>query len=66
MTTTTISVRLPKELAEKLTSLAQSTKRTKSICAVEAIKNYLRQEAWQIAAIEEGLRSADAGRMTIG
>ncbi|MCK9297211.1 MAG: CopG family ribbon-helix-helix protein [Desulfobulbaceae bacterium] len=63
MTTTTISVRLPKELAEQLTSLAQSTKRTKSFCAVEAIKNYLRQEAWQIAAIEEGLRSADAGRM---
>jgi predicted transcriptional regulator len=63
MTTTTISVRLPKELAEQLASLAQSTKRTKSFCAVEAIKNYLRQEAWQIEAIEEGLQSADAGRM---
>ncbi|OKY73679.1 MAG: hypothetical protein BM485_17870 [Desulfobulbaceae bacterium DB1] len=63
MTTTTISVRLPKELAEQLTSLAQSTKRTKSFCAVEAIKNYVRQEAWQVEAIEEGLKSADAGRM---
>lgn len=63
MTTTTISLRLPKELAEQLTSLAQSTKRTKSFCAVEAIKNYLRQESWQIQAIEEGLADADAGRM---
>ena len=62
-TTTTISVRLPKELAEQLTLLAQATRRTKSFCAVEAIKNYLQQEAWQIEAIKEGLGSADAGRM---
>ncbi|MEA3546061.1 MAG: CopG family ribbon-helix-helix protein [Thermodesulfobacteriota bacterium] len=63
MTTTTMSLRLPKELSEQLTSLARSTKRTKSFCAVEAIKNYLRQESWQIEAIEEGLENADAGRM---
>ena len=63
MTTTTLSLRLPKELSEQLTSLAQSTKRTKSFCAVEAIKNYLKQESWQIEAIEEGLENADSGRM---
>ncbi|MCB2184733.1 MAG: CopG family transcriptional regulator [Desulfobulbaceae bacterium] len=27
------------------------------------MKNYLRQESWQIQAIEEGLADADAGRM---
>ena len=63
MTTTTMSLRLPKVLSEQLTLLAQSTKRTKSFCAVEAIKNYLRQESWQIEAIEEGLENADSGRM---
>ncbi|MCK5232248.1 MAG: CopG family ribbon-helix-helix protein [Desulfobulbaceae bacterium] len=59
MTTTTMSVRLPGELSRELDLLAKATKRSKSFCAVEAIKNYVKQEAWQIKAIEEGLEDAE-------
>ena len=55
MATTTLSVRIPKDLAHKLSLLSKATQRTKSFCAVEAIQEYLAKEAWQIQAIEDGL-----------
>ena len=36
-----ISVRLPKEMEERITNLAKSTKRTKSFFIKEALTNYL-------------------------
>jgi len=63
MATATMSVRLPEELSRELELLAKSTKRSKSYCAVEAIKNYVEREAWQIKAIEEGLEDAENGRL---
>ena len=55
MATTTLSIRIPEDLAHKLTLLSKATRRPKSFCAVEAIQEYLTKEAWQIGAIEEGL-----------
>jgi len=55
MTTTTLSIRIPEDLAHKLTLLSKATRRPKSFCALEAIEEYLAKESWQIGAIEEGL-----------
>ena len=61
--TTTMSIRLPIKLKEQLDLLATSIKRTKSFCATEAIQNYIETEAWQIAAIQDGIKSADDGKL---
>ena len=56
-----MSVRLPDEVEQQLGQLAQSTGRTKSWLANQAIKDYLAREAWQITEVEAALREADAG-----
>ena len=56
-----MSVRLPDEVEQQLWQLAQSTGRTKSWLANQAIKDYLAREAWQITEVEAALREADAG-----
>jgi len=63
MATTTMSVRLPEELSRQLNKLAEATKRSKSFCAVEAIKRYVEQESWQVMAVEEGINDAAEGRL---
>lgn len=56
-----MSVRLPDEVEQQLGQLAQSTGRTKSWLANQAIQDYLAREAWQIAEVEAALSEADAG-----
>ena len=56
-----LSVRLPHEVEQQLGQLAQSTGRTKSWLANQAIQDYLAREAWQITEVEAALRDADAG-----
>lgn len=56
-----ISMRLPDELAYQLGTLAKDTGRTKSFLAVQAIKEFVEQESWQVAEIKKGLCEADAG-----
>ncbi|MEH8173502.1 CopG family ribbon-helix-helix protein [Aeromonas veronii] len=56
-----MSVRLPDEVEQQLGLLAQSTGRTKSWLANQAIQDYLAREAWQIAEVETALREADTG-----
>jgi predicted transcriptional regulator len=58
---TTLTLRIADDLKEQLDALAESTGRTKSFLAVEAIKTYLQQEAWQVAEIRQALAEADAG-----
>ena len=55
------SIRLPDELRRKVESLARATGRSKSFLMQEAIEQYVENEAWQMARIEEGLRADDAG-----
>jgi predicted transcriptional regulator len=59
--TTTMSVRLSPELSGQLERLAQSTKRSTSDVAAEAIAEYLDAHAWQVEAIREAAKKADAG-----
>lgn len=63
MAKTSISVRLDSELDEQLTSVASHLDRPKSWVVERALKEFIELQLWQIAAIEEGLRDADAGRV---
>ncbi len=58
---TSMSMRLPKELATQLGNLAEATGRTKSFLAVQALQEFVEREAWQVAEIKQALVEADAG-----
>lgn len=59
MQTSTISARIPEKAMQQLEELSKATKRSKSFLAAEAIENYLKEQAWQIKAIYEGIEEAD-------
>jgi len=48
-------------MADTLASLAKATGRSKSFLAIDALRDYLAREAWQIAEIQRALEEADAG-----
>ncbi|MNI74034.1 Ribbon-helix-helix protein, copG family [compost metagenome] len=56
-----MSLRLPDEIADTLASLAKATGRSKSFLAVDALREYLARETWQIEEIQQALKEADAG-----
>ncbi len=60
---TTLTVRLPPEVKERLGRLAGATHRTKSFLAAEAITAYVTREAEIIGGIERGLADMKAGRL---
>jgi predicted transcriptional regulator len=61
--TTTITVRIPNELKEKLDRLGDVTKRSRSFLAAEALAGYADGELAIIEGIERGIADADAGRV---
>lgn len=63
MATEQFSLRLSKETKAELEELAKATGRSKAYLAQDAIKKYLEIEAWQIRAIQEGLKDVEAGRV---
>lgn len=66
MSTTTMTVRLEDEVKERLGKLAESTQRSKSFLAAEAIRAFVEDNEWQSAEIEAALREADAGDFASG
>lgn len=56
-----MSMRLPEEISNELAELAKATGRTKSFLAVEAVKEFLAREKWQIEKIQKGLTEAEQG-----
>ncbi|KAA5844252.1 ribbon-helix-helix protein, CopG family [Pseudomonas chlororaphis] len=56
-----MSLRLPDDVANSLAHLAKATGRSKSFLAVDALKEYLAREAWQIDEIQKALTEAEAG-----
>lgn len=58
---TTMTVRLENDVKDRLDRLAESTQRTKSFLAAEAIRQYVDLNEWQVAEIEQALQEADAG-----
>jgi predicted transcriptional regulator len=61
--TAPISVRLRPALNDRVTALAAALDRPKSWVIEQALQDYLAVQAWQLAAIDEGIRAADAGEM---
>ena len=61
MKTNTVSARLDPETAKKLDLLVKATARSRSFLVAEAIETYVEDQAWQIGAIQEGIREADRG-----
>ena len=60
---TTLTVRLPPALKDRLGKLAEQTRRTKSFLAGEAIARYVGRELEIVAGIERGLDDMKAGRV---
>ena len=58
---TTMTVRLEDEVKNRLDLLAESTQRSKSFLAAEAIREFVESNEWQIAEINAALTEADAG-----
>ena len=56
-----VTARLDPETKEKLDLLAKSTARSKSFLISEAVRAYVKEQAWQIQAIKEGVKQANAG-----
>lgn len=58
---TTVTLRLEDAVKDKLEKLAESTHRSRSFLAAEAIKAYVENNEWQIAEIHQAIKEADDG-----
>jgi predicted transcriptional regulator len=61
---TTMTIRLPAGLKEKLERLADGTHRSRSYLAAEAVSAYVERELSIIDGIQRGLADVAAGRVT--
>ncbi|MDQ6976322.1 MAG: hypothetical protein Q9M22_07150 [Mariprofundaceae bacterium] len=58
---TTMTIRIDEHIKNQLGKLAESSRRSKSFLAAEAIKTYIECNEWQIQEIEAALVEADSG-----
>jgi len=58
-----VSVRLAPELNEQINAIAAALDRPKSWVIEHALRDFVAIQAWQLAAIEEGIKAADEGRV---
>ena len=58
---TTMTIRLDDEVKVRLDRLADSTNRSKSFLAAEAIRAFVENNEWQIAEVKAALEEADSG-----
>jgi len=58
---TKMTILIEDEVRNRLDRLAKSTRRSKSSLAAEAIRDYVANNAWQVAEIRKALKEADAG-----
>lgn len=61
MASTTFTVRVDNTAKERLEKLAESTGRSRSFLAAEAINEYLAVNEWQVAGIRKAIASLDRG-----
>ena len=57
----TMTVRLEDEIKERIELQAESTQRSKSFLAAEAIRQFVEANDWQVAEMQAALAEADAG-----
>jgi RHH-type transcriptional regulator, rel operon repressor / antitoxin RelB len=58
---TTMTIRLDDDVKERLDRLAESTNRSKSFLAAEAVREFVDINEWQVAEVRAALKEADAG-----
>jgi predicted transcriptional regulator len=63
MKTQPLSIRLEPALSDQVSAIASAMDRSKSWVIEQALKDYVAVQQWQLAAIDEGIRAADAGAM---
>jgi predicted transcriptional regulator len=61
--TAPVSVRLEAALNDQVTAVAAALDRPRSWVIEQAVRDFVAMQEWQLAAIDEGLRAADAGRV---
>jgi len=61
MASTTFTVRVDTKVKKRLEKLADSTGRSRSYLAAEAITEYLDVNEWQVAGINQAIASLDRG-----
>jgi predicted transcriptional regulator len=63
MKTQPLSIRIEPELNEQVTAIARVLDRPKSWIIEQALRDYVEIQQWQLAAIDEGIAAADAGKL---
>jgi predicted transcriptional regulator len=58
-----VSVRLAPNLNKQVADIAAAVNRPRSWVIEQAIREFVAVQAWQLAAIDEGIRDADTGRV---
>ena len=61
--TSTVTVRIPAGLKTRLNKLADATARSRSWLAADALRAYVENQEWQIAAIRRGGKDVRASRI---
>ena len=61
-TSTTMTIRLDRQLKAKLGKLANETRRSRSFLAAEAVESYVNRELAILEGIERGIADVEAGR----
>lgn len=61
--TTPVSVRLDPVLNDRVAAIAAALDRPKSWVIEQAVADFIATQEWQLAAIDEGIAAADAGRV---
>ena len=61
--TTTVTVRVPAALKNRLDKLANATSRSRSWLAAHALVAYVEDQEWQLATIRKGKNDVQAGRI---
>ncbi|KQQ57799.1 MULTISPECIES: CopG family ribbon-helix-helix protein [Pseudomonas] len=56
-----MSFPIPDDMAESLSRLARDTGHSESFLVLEAMREYLQRESWQIEEIKDSLRELEAG-----
>lgn len=59
--TAPVSVRLEPELNSQLAAIASALDRPKSWVIEQAVRDFVAVQKWQLDAIDEGIKAADAG-----
>lgn len=64
MASPVLSFRVDDDLVQQLDQLAEATERDRQYHLKRALARYVEAESWHISAIAEGIKDADAGKLT--